>query len=989
MAWLRGPRWMSWGRGLHSYRRGWGRHEDPHCRVPFFGGVRMRGWGALEREDDHLRRWQPTGEELGQYEEKQGESMPFVDSRPQHVGDEVQRGGRLWVAADVPQWHGWLHHKVLWGRVSEEDTGERLEARRIDWQGEAAAGGFASVWALFSWLVWRWGSGWDPKAEGEALAETGASRSGDRLGGDRSSGVRGGQPVCEGLRGSKKGGGQTATEWSKGGCHGHFGPRWVQCKFQEDDEHEQPGRVAVCGWRTPIQRLGEAWGALSERRLEERGSELCDDGVWRRSRSKPVRIGCLEIWGRNRGRGQVRGQKRHGASYGYDREERKEGERDHGVGQTFPSFAWTRYTQRSPPTSGGRAFLDERRRWAGKSTWIGRTYAVADASNGKGRRPWSTLDPWPVRSSRLHQEAERFGGLAMSRQIERGVAGASRARLQGGAAFGRRLQRHGLSHRVSTGSIIGRGGHDRAVEARRNYEGRGLPRWGRSWVHGEVVDVAQEMEKRRARNRGEACRRRSTRSHEAWWCFVVGSIEDGSARWGWVHRQVGWQKKGQVGEGCRGRRTWEDRQRGRKESSLHRRRWDALRRMVGGEPDRRPSWKHGEDVQERLGKVASMEPKARVGVRLAEPYAQQVGEWGPATGLSGLCWLDWWISSHGETGALCGEGDAQAVGCRRSHWRNASHMDPRQRHGEEVGQEAKEVGCNAQHDEVVARAVGWKDAGWRVQGRLRYAEVGGDVGLVLHAACQGVCGFRRSRHGHDRPRMRRQVEQGWRRHEEWRGRKWVDVAVQEDESRSTVLWGVKDGGGNWGAWTMPGGAHGEVSAGGAPQVRRKPRGTSATFQVDEGYYVETLGDSSLAAKSGGGSEPSPKQIHVALAEDWRSIGFVSGHGRDRDGQACREMVELYRTALSVGWRKDQGVQQADGKGHRTAALHVTTWMNLTRATLHRGGALLQPAYGGSWQRAMVQNGPLATTTAWRCWMVQQRRKKDVWVTARSCTEVVT
>eukprot|EP00434_Breviolum_minutum_P012254 symbB.v1.2.010803.t1/scaffold712.1/size170421/2 len=138
--------------------------------------------------------------------------------------------------------------------------------------------------------------------------------------------------------------------------------------------------------------------------------------------------------------------------------------------------------------------------------------------------------------------------------------------------------------------------------------------------------------------------------------------------------------------------------------------------------------------------------------------------------------------------------------------------------------------------------------------------------------------------------------------------------------------------GNWGAWTMPGGAHGEVPAG-------------------------------FAAEGGGGPESPSKQIHVALAEDWRSIGFVSGHGRDRDGQACREMVELYRTALSVGWRKNQGVQQADGKGHGTAALHVTTWMNSTRATLHRGGALLQPAYGGSWQRAMVQNGPLATTTA--------------------------
>ena len=30
-----------------------------------------------------------------------------------------------------------------------------------------------------------------------------------------------------------------------------------------------------------------------------------------------------------------------------------------------------------------------------------------------------------MRPSRLHQEAERFGGLAMSKQIEGGVAGAS------------------------------------------------------------------------------------------------------------------------------------------------------------------------------------------------------------------------------------------------------------------------------------------------------------------------------------------------------------------------------------------------------------------------------------------------------------------------------------------------------------------------------------------------------------------------------------
>ena len=61
--------------------------------------------------------------------------------------------------------------------------------------------------------------------------------------------------------------------------------------------------------------------------------------------------------------------------------------------------------------------------------------------------------------------------------------------------------------------------------------------------------------------------------------------------------------------------------------------------------------------------------------------------------------------------------------------------------------------------------------------------------------------------------------------------------------------------------------------------------------------------------------------------------------------------------------KDQGVQQADGEGHGIVALHVTTWTNSTRASLHHGRALLQPAYGGSWQDAMVQNGPLATTAA--------------------------
>ena len=54
-----------------------------------------------------------------------------------------------------------------------------------------------------------------------------------------------------------------------------------------------------------------------------------------------------------------------------------------------------------------------------------------------------------------------------------------------------------------------------------------------------------------------------------------------------------------------------------------------------------------------------------------------------------------------------------------------------------------------------------------VQDRLRDASSRCHFGLVLHATCEGVRGFRRRRHGHDRERVRYQAKQGRRGDQGW------------------------------------------------------------------------------------------------------------------------------------------------------------------------------------------------------------------------------
>ena len=141
-------------------------------------------------------------------------------------------------------------------------------------------------------------------------------------------------------------------------------------------------------------------------------------------------------------------------------------------------------------------------------------------------------------------------------------------------------------------------------------------------------------------------------------------------------------------------------------------------------------------------------------------------------------------------------------------------------------------------------------------------------------------------------------------------------------------------------------------------------------------YAEALGGSSIASEGGGCSEPASKQVHVAFVEDWRSVSAFSSYRRDRNGQTSWEMVELYGAALSMGWRKDQRIQQADGKGHRFASLHVTLLMWMRRAPLQRCGALLQ---AGLWGVVATCRDPKwigGNNSMKMLWMVQQRRKKE-------------
>ena len=240
--------WTTWG--------GRGRHEDPHCRVPVAGGVRVRGCPQVAREDDPLWRRQPVGEELGQYKKEQSEGLSVVDPGPKHAGDEVQCRGGLRVVEDVPQWDGGLHHEV----VARTSTTRRC-ARRMETHWGAGPGS-TGVWRIHASsglaslvgvrmrigrrsFVWRRGGC------------RGKYRRASRLPGRRSrSGVRGGRPLCEGLRGREESRRESAGQWVQGGCDGHFGTWWGECSIPQDGQGLRGRSVALRGRGPQVQRLG-------------------------------------------------------------------------------------------------------------------------------------------------------------------------------------------------------------------------------------------------------------------------------------------------------------------------------------------------------------------------------------------------------------------------------------------------------------------------------------------------------------------------------------------------------------------------------------------------------------------------------------------------------------------------------------------------------------------------------------------------------------